>query len=87
MELPEQIFQGYAWQRLRPKKQKNFNIRGVIRRNSETKKMTASKNSSISKQQKQELMKTQAQPPRWNADPALLKTFGRPFSARKKKDN
>lgn len=30
-------------------------------------------------------MRTQVQPPRWNGDPNLMKTFSRPISARKKK--
>ena len=41
--------------------------------------------SKIIQNERDELMRTQPQPPRWNGDPTLLKTLSRPYSSRKKK--
>lgn len=78
------------WKELK-NRQKNFNIRGVVRRmsGSQRKQGTGLREQSSNKipplKEKPELMKTQLNPPRWNNDPALMKTmYARPFSAKKK---
>lgn len=70
-------------------REKNFNIRGVIKKGSASLRKPNVLEGSVSKFPSQELnndlMKTQINPPRWNNDPALRKTLGyRPLSAKKK---
>ena len=81
--------QANKWKEIKAR-EKNFNIRGVVRKMSSSRKVAA-KGGSMSKvgnQERQELMKTQVQPPRWNGDPGLLRTtMTRPVSSKKKREN